>query len=226
MFDRRKVILGAMRQGAIDAGNIALGNILRELRDQKSTQLGLSQGPTAWRQVDPYPFEIDEGWGAAIGSSHPAAAFREKGGTITPGKSAARAGPRRGERTAALLIPLPKAKTKILKQIKAGRVATAGGIEQFGPLMSTLWGPKGRRIFGKLSTIKTRKRTRTTVSGAKVSIRQQTGEPKDDMFLMARSVTVGANPYIEPALKRSRSAIEKRYRILIKRAFSDARKKT
>lgn len=117
---REALFFGVMRATQI-AQKIYLGEVRRRLQRSRIVNLLRS-----WRD---FPIEVREDRIVAeVGSDHKLARLREEGHPgITPGKSAAKGGPRAGQPTRALAIPLGAARTK---QMQVAR----GGTQSFGRL--------------------------------------------------------------------------------------------
>lgn len=202
-----KALDKAIGQATRDASLIILGNIRKRLAKSKIIGLGDNQ-PSAWRDLGK---QTSDGarWTAAIGSSHPMATFRDTGGTVLPGKSAARGGPRAGQPTRALTIPIGAGITRGGVS-RGGRVATGGGISQFGPLKARLFPPrttsKGSVIMGVL------------IAGGSGPAKT-TQRRGDAIALLARKVVVPPHPYIQPAIDDSSKGIENVFAVRIDKAL-------
>lgn len=181
----RATILEALAVGSDDAALVLLGEIRK--RGSKSRIIGLFDNqPSAWRERSKTIKRKADLLEKKLGTTHPMGTTREEGATITPGKGTVRSGPRKGLKTRALTIPTEAARTRISRVARAGRATTRGGLDQFGRLRSRLWAPRGRRIFGALVDRFDRA-----------------------LFLLARSVKIGARPVMEPsaaATERDRKA--------------------
>lgn len=168
----------AARLAVLDQGHILLGKIQEGLPGARLADMRRS-----WKMTQ--PAKSGGKWSLSVYSTHPRSRLREEGGVVSAGKGPALSGPRKGQKTLALAIPLPRAKTP-------------SGISRGGPSLYA-----GRLVWlppkGATRDAQGRVQLSGNYRGVLAEMASRKAKPKI-LFALYKSVVVPAIPVLGPAV--------------------------
>jgi len=188
---------------------LARGNeLIQENLPTESSMVGLGD---SW-QIVQWAQRLGNLITGALGSTHPGAALREFGHRgITPGKNAVKAGPRKGQMTRALTIPInPMKRGKGLSTV-IGILAAAGGTAKGGTFSQSGYSRGGAWTYEKqgidlFPIYRPEYRRVGTPGKPKKPPKKTPGKAHGfvPIFVLATKVVVGEHPYVRPAMDKLR----------------------